>query len=222
MKLRRPSPALVISVIALTVACAGTGYAATVITSSSQIKNGAVQSGDIKNGSVQNVDIKKSTITETRLSKGLLTKIGGGAPAAPGAGVAFEGLRKAGPENQPANVVVKVATLNVPPGAYVVSAKTVMSAIVPPQAPLDALVQNNGALGGRCKLDAAGVGDESLQNVVVNGRQTPATMHMQLTRTVGAASDFTLECSAAIAWRISETSIIANKVGTVTLTETAP
>ena len=50
MKLRRPSPALVISCVALAVACTGTAVAATVITSSGQIKNGAVSGADIRNG----------------------------------------------------------------------------------------------------------------------------------------------------------------------------
>ncbi len=67
MKLRRPSPALVISCIALVVACTGTAVGATLITSSSQIKNGAVTSGDIKNGSVQGADLKDGTITANKL-----------------------------------------------------------------------------------------------------------------------------------------------------------
>ena len=110
MKLRRPSPALVISTIALVVACAGSAYAATVITSSNQIRNGVVQSSDIRNGTVQNVDIRRSTITETRLSKGLLRRIDGGSPAASGNSIAYEARRSGGPEGQPANVVVRVAS----------------------------------------------------------------------------------------------------------------
>jgi hypothetical protein len=218
MKLRRPSPALVVSTIALIVACAGSAYAATIITSSDQIKNGVVTSGDIKNESIQNVDVRKSTITETRLSAGLLKRIDRGAAASTGS-VAYEAIRKAGPEGQPANVVVQVASLNVPAGAYVVTAKTVMTALVPEQDILSQLVQSPGSLGGRCKLDAAGDGDESLQNVVINARQTPATLEMQITRTVGAPSNFTLECSAGSAFRLSDTSIIANKVGSITRTE---
>ena len=225
MKLRRPSPVLVISMTALVVACAGSAYAATVITSSDQIANGVVQSGDIKNGSVQNVDIRKSTITETRLSAGLLKRIDGGSAgkAASGDSAAYEARRPAGPEGQPANVLVKVASLQVPAGAYLVTAKTVMTALPTPQDPLQALLQDNAVQGGRCKLDAAGDGDEALQNVVVNQRQTPATLTMQLTRTVGAPSEFTLECSSGgFSWRLSETSIIAVKLASVTRTDATP
>jgi len=216
MKLRRPSPSLVISIIALTVACTGTAIAATIITSTTQIKNGVVNSGDVKNGSLQNTDLKKSTITESRLSPGVVKKLDK-APAATGTQSVFEIIRSAGPESQPANVLTKVATLTVPAGAYSITAKTVMTALIGPQDPVEALLQANGALGGRCRLDAAGVADESLQNVVITGRQTPATFYMQLTRTVGAPSDVTLECTAGIAWRLSATSIIATKVGAIDL-----
>ncbi|HEX8158324.1 MAG TPA: hypothetical protein VF526_13150 [Solirubrobacteraceae bacterium] len=224
MKLRRPSPALVISIVALVVACAGTAYAATIITSSDQIKNGVIQSGDIKNGSVQNVDIRKSTITETRLSAGLLKRIDGGAAATRAAAdsIAYEARRPSGPEGQPANVVIKVASLQVPAGAYLVTAKTVMTSLPEPQNPIQALLQDNLTQGGRCKLDAAGDGDEALQNVVINQRQTPATLTMQLTRTVGAPSEFTLECSAGEAWRLSETSIIAVKLPSVLRADATP
>jgi hypothetical protein len=209
MKLRRPSPALVISFIALVVACTGTAFAATVITSSGQIKNGAVQSADIKDGSVQARDIKDGTITQNKLKT---------PAAAGGASTAYQTLRKSGPEAQPANQLIRVATLTVPAGAYAVSAETVMTALPGPQNPIQALIQDNLAIGGRCILNAAGEATESLQNVVVNQRQTPATFAMQTTRTVAGPSDFTLDCTAGLAWRLSETSIIATKASDIVLT----
>jgi hypothetical protein len=210
MKLRRPSPALVISSIALVVACTGTAVAAQVITSSSQIKNGAVLSADIKDGSVQGRDIKDGTITANKLKT---------APgAAAGTSPAYQVVRKTGPEAQPANQLIRVATLTVPAGAYTVTADTVMTALPGPQNPIQALIQDNLAIGGLCKLDAAGDTTQSLQNVVINQRQVPATFSMQTTRTVGAPADFTLDCTAGIAWRLSETSIIATKVSDIVLT----
>ena len=48
-RLRLPSPALVVACLALLVAAAGTGTAATIlITSSSQVKNGSLTGADIK------------------------------------------------------------------------------------------------------------------------------------------------------------------------------
>jgi hypothetical protein len=216
MKLRTPSPALVISIIALCVALGGSAYAATVITSK-----------EIKNGTVQNVDIKKGTIQSTRLSSGLqklITKKNGGSSlsgsSVGGTGhIAYEAVRKAGPENVPANTIVTVATMTVPAGAYAITANTVMTAFTGTTNPLEALFGTNGSLTGTCTLDAAGVGDTSLQTIVVDNRQTPATLGMQETRTVGAPMDVKLDCSATIPWRLSETSIIATRVDSITLTQ---
>jgi hypothetical protein len=221
MKLRRPSPALVISITALVVACAGSAYAATVITSSDQIKNGVIESQDIKNGTVQNADIRRSTISETRLSQGLLRRIDRPAPSD---GVAYEARRPTGPEFQPSGALFKVASLQVPAGAYVVTAKTVMTALPDPQDPIEALFQANSVQGGVCKLDAAGDGDQALQNLLIIQRQAPATLTMQVTRTVGEPSEFTLECGSGgkFPWRLSETSIIAVKVPSIVRSDATP
>ena len=210
MKLRTPSPALVISIIALCVALGGSAYAATVITSK-----------DIRNGTIQGVDIKNGTILSSKFSKGtqnLLKAKSGGAAASTGK-IAYEAVRKAGPENQPANTIVTAATLTVPAGAYAITANTVMTAFTGTTNPLEALFGSNGSLTGTCTLDAAGVTATALQTIAVNDRQTPATLGTQLTRTVGAPSDIKLNCSATIPWRLSETSIIATKVDSITLTE---
>jgi hypothetical protein len=216
MKLRTPSPALVISIVALCVALGGSAYAATQITS----KN-------IKNGTIQNVDIKSGTIQSAKLSKGLQNVLskntgasnGASSVAAGAAGQAYEAIRKAGPENVPANTIVTVATMTVPAGAYVVTSNAVMTAFTGTTNPVEALFGSNGSLTGSCTLDAGGVTQQSLQTIVVNDRQTPATLGMQLTRTVGAPMDIKLNCSATISWRMSETSIIATKVAGITLTD---
>jgi hypothetical protein len=218
MKLRTPSPALVISIVALCVALGGSAYAATQITSK-----------QIKNGTIQNVDIKKGAIQSTSLSKGvqnvLSKKTGnsgaslGGSSVAGGVGQAYEAIRKAGPENQPANTIVTTATLTVPAGAYVITANTIMTAFTGTTNPLEALFGTNGSLTGSCTLDAGGVTQQSLQTIAVNDRQTPATLGMQLTRTVAAPMEIRLNCSATISWRLSETSIIATKVSGIALSE---
>jgi hypothetical protein len=204
MKLRRPSPALVISCIALIVACAGTAYAKVIITSPSQIKNGAVISGDIKNGSVQGVDIKNGTITQNKLKT----------PAA-GTTTTYHALRKLGPRGQPANQLIRAATLSLPPGAYKITASTIITTELGPQGLLDPLP----GVGGRCRLDAAGDATESLQNVVVERKTTPATLYMQTTRTLGSPGEISLECTAGSPFTLTETSIIASRVSDVALTQ---
>src|SRR5437588_13099901 len=63
---RRPSPALVISLIAVIVALGGTSYAALSVPKNSvgtkQLKKGAVTTSKIKNGAVTGKKIKLSTL----------------------------------------------------------------------------------------------------------------------------------------------------------------
>jgi hypothetical protein len=81
LRIRRPSPALVISVIALIAAVGGSAYAAIAKNSvgSKQLKRGAVKTSDIKNSAVTGAKVKESTLSEVPNSanSGLL----GGSPA---------------------------------------------------------------------------------------------------------------------------------------------
>lgn len=216
MKLRRPSPALVISCIALVVASSGTAFAATIITSSSQIKNGAVTGADIRNGTIRSTDIAKGTVLQNRLSKGVVRKLNSRGAGAGGPSTAYHAIRRAGPENQPPNVAARVASVTVPPGAYVVTASTVMTALPGPQNPL---LPERESPEGICRLDAAGEVAQSVQNVVVNSKTAPATLFMQTTRTVGAPSEFFLECSAGTSFRLSESSIIVTRASDIAMSQ---
>ncbi len=209
MKLRRPSPALVVSIVALVVASAGSAVAATVITGS-----------NIKNGTIRGVDIKDGTILSKKLSKGsqrlLFSKKTSGSSSDT---TAFEMVRKTGPENQPPGQLLRVASMTIPAGAYVITANSIITAFTGKTDVAEALLNANASVGGTCILDAAGVTATALQTVAINDRQTPATLGMQLTRTVGAPSEVVLKCGAGIPWRASETSIIATKVGSIDLKE---
>ena len=208
MKLRRPSPAFVISIVALVAACAGSAVAATVITSK-----------QIKNGTIQNADIKAGTITSSKLTKGVQNILNRKPAAAPASRIAYEQVRKAGPENQPANVLSRVTSLKVPAGAYVVTANTIMTAFTNTTNPLEALFNTNSSVGGACVLDMGGVSAAALQTIAINDRQTPSTLGMQLTRTVGAETEIVLKCNGGLPWRASESSIIATRVDSITLTQ---
>ena len=206
MKLRRPSPALVISIVALVAACAGSAVAATTITSKM-----------IRNGTIQNADIKNDTIQSGKLSKGV-QNILKRKPKATATKVAYEHVRKSGPENQPVNVLSRVTSMKVPAGAYVVTANTIMTAFTDTTNPLEALFNTNSSVGGACSLEMGGVEAAALQTIAINDRQTPATLGMQLTRTVGAETEILLKCTGGLPWRASETSIIATRVDSITQT----
>jgi hypothetical protein len=74
---RRPSPALVVAVIALVVAMVGTGYAATQLPKNSvgakQLKKNAVTTAKIKKNAVTGAKVKKHTLTGDNIN---LDKLG--------------------------------------------------------------------------------------------------------------------------------------------------
>jgi hypothetical protein len=215
MKTRAPSPALFISIIALVVACSATAYAATVITKSSQIKNGVVTGLDIKNKSVKGGDIAKGTIQTTNLSKSTLKRIDGGGGGAAGSAAAYEVTRKSGPENQPANQTIKVVEMTVPAGAYVITASLTQQAF-PATGILSPPVQ---VALGHCRLDAAGDVDDSLELIAAVQRSAAGQHSMQLTRTFGSNGTISIVCDSTIVWRGSNASIIATKVASVKKTD---
>lgn len=66
----RISPSMLVALLALVFAMAGTGFAAKsyVISSSRQIKDGSVASADVKDGSLTGIDVKDRSLTPADLS----------------------------------------------------------------------------------------------------------------------------------------------------------
>lgn len=75
--LRRPSPALAVSIIALVVALGGTAYAGTLIPTNSvgttQLRNGAVTTKKIKNAAVTTSKITNGAVTAAKINTSGLT-----------------------------------------------------------------------------------------------------------------------------------------------------
>jgi hypothetical protein len=80
----RPSPALIISIVALFVALGGTGYALTV--TGKTVKNNSLTGADVKNNSLTTKDIKDRSLRARDFLGGELPGGGGGgsAPGKPG------------------------------------------------------------------------------------------------------------------------------------------
>jgi hypothetical protein len=73
MRKFKPSPAMVVALLALIVALGGSAFATGyVITKSSQIKDGVITASDVKNGSLASSDIKDSSLTGTDVKDGSL------------------------------------------------------------------------------------------------------------------------------------------------------
>ena len=69
--LRRPSPSMAVSIMALVVASTGTSYAAGLI-GSDDIQNNSIQSKDVKDGSLKGRDIKGNSIGSNKIRNGSL------------------------------------------------------------------------------------------------------------------------------------------------------
>ena len=214
---RRPSPATVISLLALIFSMAGTATAARVlITSSSQVKNGTLTSSDLKDAGVSSRDIKDNAVTSAKVKNGSLESddFSGAARTALQAAEtqALEVFRKTGPDGQPAGTDFKrVATLeNVPAGTYAIFAKTVLT-------PIEAqggFFGQGATLSGRCELDAGGDKDQSVAFLGSPGAIAPSVISTQITRSFGSSGSVTLSCTVEKAtWKASDTSIVAIRVG---------
>ena len=206
----RPSPALVVSFIALLVALSGTAIAAKVlITSSSQIKN----------GTIKGVDIKKGTITEKQLSKGVLdvtnSRVSGSALT-----TGLEARRKYGPELARPGGSSKVVELTIPAGAYAIFAKLNVTPNSDDGGLLHEVLKDEKVYAAECTLDVGGAVDFAIQQIQGLGSLTPATLNMQITRTVGTPTNAVLTCKSDTSWRAENASIIAVPVGSVQLTDT--
>src|SRR3954454_5333324 len=134
---RRPSPALVISIIALVMAMGGSALAAKVlITNSSQVKNGSLRGSDLAKGAIGRTQLKNNGVDATKVANG---SIGIDDPSSPAraaiqnAGTqAIEAFRLSGPSGSQPSKSATVATLSdIPPGTYAIFAKTVLTATPP-------------------------------------------------------------------------------------------
>jgi hypothetical protein len=207
----KPSPALVVAVVALIVALSGTAVAAKFIISNS---------GQVKDGALTGQDLRAGTVTKSRLSSGVQSLLKGG-PTAKAAGTqAIEAHRIKGPD-VPQGGSAPVLDLELQPGTYAVFAKAIVESIINDRGLLDTLFKDPKTVGGTCTLEVGGTGDYAIEPIVSPGSGNPATLNMQLTRTLDAPTKATLSCSAdpKLHWRASDASIIALQVAGTTRTE---
>lgn len=213
---RRPSPSLVISIIALIVAMGGTATAASVlIRSTKQIANGAVTSADIANGTISRRDLKDKAIDSAKIANGSVGIDDLSSPARAAiqdAGTqAVEAYRIAGPSGVEPNKSARVITLsNLAPGTYAIFAKTVITATPP----LSGLFNQGQTLSGHCTLDAGGDTDESRALLGTPGANSPGEITTQITRTYGSTGEASLTCDVQPAtWSATNSTIIAIRLG---------
>jgi hypothetical protein len=135
---RRPSPSLVISLIALFVALGGTGYAAAKL-NGKNIKNKTISGAKLKNKTITGGKLKNRTLGVTKLSKGAVSSLKGGTgPAGPtgptgaaGSSLAFANVAADGTVDAANSKNVTTANVKNGTGFYCISgvAGTVRNAV---------------------------------------------------------------------------------------------
>jgi hypothetical protein len=202
---RRPSPALVVSIVALVMATAGTATAAKVlITSTTQIKKGVINSGDVKDGALTGTDVRDGSLRVGDLEASARAAITGAQTSA------VEVFRKQGPQGVAKGATQKVATVaNLEPGVYAIFAKTVMTL----GAGEPTILGNETGGSGHCALKAGEDRDESRAMLAAPGYNAPGLITTQITTTFGSPGTVTLECdSPDREWQATDSTIIAIRV----------
>lgn len=207
---------MIVSIVALVMSTAGTATAAKLlITSSSQIKNGAVTGADVKDAGITAKDIRNGTITGTQVkgsSIGLDKLESSARQAISDSGTsASEAFRLDGPSGQEPAKLSRVATLTgLAPGVYAIFAKTIITS----DPPSSGLLGQGETVSAHCILNAGGDTDEARALLGTPGSLSPGVLNMQITRSFGSTGSAHLECQTAPAkWKASNTSIIAVRVG---------
>lgn len=198
---------MIVAMVALVVSTAGTATAATLLTGK-QIKNRSIQGIDIAAGAISKTKLRDNSVTSSKLHPSVRGAMGGSQ--------ALEVVRSTGPNGGTGQSVEVARLRDVPAGAYVVLAKTVLSPDQAQQELLGQLLESGKTTTGRCRLDAAGATDEAFAPITSPGAAYSATLALQTTRTTSGPVDMVLTCAAdRIPWRAGATSIVALPVSSL-------
>ncbi|MCW3012995.1 MAG: hypothetical protein JWO02_87 [Solirubrobacterales bacterium] len=232
MRISRPSPAMVVAIIALVVACAGTATAASVvlIKNSTQVKASSLNGTDIKaksltnrtlgDGAVNSRAIRSGSVTSDDLAKDVKASLAGAGTTAGFS--ATESVRKDGPQVNQAGSAEVAKLTGLAAGTYLITVKTVVSGVQPPGAGVvTELLKPDKTAVAHCKVDAAGDSDEGFAPIASPFSLATDTLNLQLTRTLAAPADIVLRCDSNISWRAANTSIVALKLSGSTRVDSA-
>ena len=187
-----PSPSLIVAIVALVVACAGSATAASLITGK-QIKKNTVTSKQIKDRTLRLKDLRKSTAGALKGRKGDKGDPGPSGPVWPSD---VYSARAVGPKAADNTIAL---ALSVPAGSYLITAK--------------AMLVNDaaGASEFECRLGVRAGSDRSRSTLAGFSR---ATVPLQLTHVGASASQVALVCQGTNI-NVEDRAISALRVGAV-------
>ena len=132
--LRRPSPALVISCIALTIALGGTSYATVLAVpknsvGTDQLKNGAVKNKKIADNAVNSAKVQNGTLTKSDFKSGSLPAgpvgpVGPAGPTGPAGPAGLSGVERVEVTSASNSLTSKTANIPCPAGKRLVGGGT--------------------------------------------------------------------------------------------------
>lgn len=232
--MRRPSPAIVIAVIALICAMSGNAVADGVHAVAAKLKKGSVTTREIKDGSVRLADINKkdrATLKGAEGDPGATGATGAagakgetGAAGAPGAtgekgdkgdigpSNAFEARRGSVGTFADGTTHTLITLPNLAAGDYLLTARGGLYNTSPP---------SSGSVIN-CDLVING-GVATSADALVSANGGTVQVHLDAARTVPAGADVALRCSVAdiagsLTWNAADMTIEALKVGSATST----
>lgn len=188
---RSLTPAMVVAFIALFAALSGGTYAATKL-GTKNLRNGAVTNKKLRNGAVTNRKLRRRAVSISKLREGAVgtTKIRAAAVTAtqlaPGErGEGFVSNRPAAMDLV-ANTSNTVATLSLPPGAFVVTAATSLGGRQAGSNFIPCILRDDGAVvtGGEGFVDFAAY----MESVTLTGVSNGGTVTMACTPSAPAAA----------------------------------
>jgi hypothetical protein len=182
---RRPSPAMVVALIALFCSLGGVSYG---------VARGTIGSSAIKDNSVRSKDVRNNTLTGADVNESKLGQVAHAtsADAAAAAGVAgkvFDTYRDSGislpvsPISDPPNAYTTVLSLNVPAGSYLIIGK--------------GWIRNDGPGEARSRCRTVAENNRDLQLLGVAGRNDATPWTNTVVHKFSTPGTITLECQSA-------------------------
>jgi hypothetical protein len=191
-KSRLPSPSLIVALLALVMACAGTATAASLI-SGKEIKKNTVTSKQIKNRTLRMKDLHGSATKALKGRKGDQGDPGAPGPVGPSDVYSARATAVKAADN------TTMLSLNVPAGSYLATAKAM-------------LVNNNGGASEfECRLAAGAVSDRSRTTLAGFSRDT---VPFEFAYQSAVSSQITLSCNGS-GISVEDRTISALRVGAV-------